>query len=165
MGNQELSIRAANSNDFDQIWEFMEPILKAGDTYPYDPDSSKEEAYDIWFASEKKVYVAELDSKVVGTYYMRDNQPCLSSHIANAGYMVHPGFGGQGIGKAMGKHSFDEAQKFGYTAMQFNLVVADNIASIKIWEKYGFQIIGTVPKAFKSKSSGLLDAHIMHKEF
>lgn len=36
---------------------------------------------------------------------MRANQRGLGSHVANAGYMVRPGYAGQGIGTQLAEHS------------------------------------------------------------
>jgi hypothetical protein len=49
----------------------------------------------------------------------------------------------------------------GYRAMQFNLVVSTNTAGIRCWQKSGFQIIGTLPGAFRHRRLGFVDAHIM----
>lgn len=39
------------------------------------------------------------------------------------------------------------APHLGYKASVFNLVFANNVASIRIWEKLGFQRAGIIPKA------------------
>lgn len=49
----------------------------------------------------------------------------------------------------------------GYTYSVFNLVFANNPASIRIWEKLGFEVIGRVPKAARlANSEELVDALI-----
>ena len=37
----------------------------------------------------------------------------------------------------------------GYEAMQFNFVVSTNTAGVELWKKLGFEIVGTLPKAFR----------------
>lgn len=47
----------------------------------------------------------------------------------------------------------------------FNLVFENNVASIKIWERLGFKIIGRVPGAARlANSPDLVDALIIGKE-
>lgn len=47
----------------------------------------------------------------------------------------------------------------------FNLVFENNVASVKIWEKLGFQIIGRVPGAARlANSAELVDALIIGRE-
>lgn len=163
MSANNISIRNANDDDFEQIWDIFHRVVATGDTYAYSPNTSKEEAYRYWMPPEKKTYVAIIDNQVVGTYFIKANQPGLGSHIANAAYMVHPDKHGEGIGSAMATHSLVEAKKLDYQAMQFNLVVSANEPAVKLWEKTGFKIIGITPKGFKHASKGLIDTYIMHK--
>ena len=95
---------------------------------------------------------------------MKDNQPGLGSHVANAGYMTSPDAFGKGIGKAMALFSLEEAKNLGYRAMQFNLVIKTNERAVELWKKLGFAIIGEIPEAFNHKSLGLTNAYIMYRK-
>lgn len=64
----------------------------------------------------------------------------------------------------MCEHSQQVAVDVGFRAMQFNLVVSTNEGAIRLWKKLGFQVIGTLPNAFKSQSAGYVDALVMYKE-
>lgn len=161
--HQNIIIRKANNNDFEKIWEIFQEVIRPMDTYAYNSDTTKDQAYKIWMSSDNQTYVALIGNDVVGTYYIKPNQLGLGSHVANAAYMVHPQKQGYGIGKAMAEHSLAEAKKIGYVAMQFNFVVSTNIQAVKLWKKMGFKIIGTSPKAFKCQKLGFVDTHIMHK--
>lgn len=47
----------------------------------------------------------------------------------------------------------------------FNLVFENNVASLKIWEKLGFRVIGRVPGCAKLENSeSLVDALIIGRE-
>jgi ribosomal protein S18 acetylase RimI-like enzyme len=94
---------------------------------------------------------------------MKDNQPDLANHIANAGYMVSPSFSKAGIGRRMAEFSLKEAKKLGYTAMQFNIVIKSNDRAVKLWQKLGFEIIGEIPDAFRHAQRGLTNAYIMYR--
>lgn len=100
---------------------------------------------------------------VVGTYLLRANQPGLGSHVANAGYMVHPGCFGQGIGGRMCEHSLEEARQAGFLAMQFNPVVSSNTRAVALWKRHGFAVTGTVPLGYRHRTLGLVDLLIMHR--
>lgn len=150
---------------WDGVWEFMEPIFREGASYPTATDITEHEAKAYWSEPGKVTYVAiGKDGKIVGSYYIRPNQPKLGAHICNAGYLVAPSARGQGVGSAMCVHSQDEARKAGYLGMQYNLVVSTNTAAISVWQRNGFKIIGTTPKGFDHKEHGLVDAHIMFRE-
>ena len=108
-------------------------------------------------------YVAVEGGEILGTYYIKPNQPGLGAHVCNAGYMVSAMARGKGIGRAMCAHSLQEAVKLGFKAMQYNLVASTNGFAIQLWKDMGFDIIGTLPKAFNHKTKGLSDAHIMYR--
>ena len=60
-------------------------------------------------------------------------------------------------------HSLDEALHMGYRAMQYNLVAATNVAAVRLWQKMGFEIVGTLPQAFNHAALGLVGAHVMYR--
>ena len=137
--------------------------MKKGDTFAFDPKSTKEDCRTLWMSPSFYTYIAELNNKILGTYILRKNQLGLGSHVANAAYMVHPEAHEQGIGKTMGSHSIKQAKKLGFSAIQFNFVVSTNIVAIQLWLKLVFKIVGTVPKAFNHQKLGLVDIYIMHR--
>jgi ribosomal protein S18 acetylase RimI-like enzyme len=107
--------------------------------------------------------VAESGGRVVGTYLLRPNRPGLGSHVANAAFMVSPSARGLGVGRAMGEHCLAEARRLGYRAMQFNFVVSTNEAAVKLWQRLGFRIAGTLPGAFRHRTRGFVDAYVMFR--
>ena len=158
-----IDIRLATQADFAEIWPIIHEVFNRGDTYPFAPDTDKETAYHIWMEIPTATYVALQDGEIVGTHYLKPNQPELGSHVCNAGYMVRSAARGRGIGRAMCQHSLVEAKKLGFKAMQYNLVVRTNVAAVKLWQDLGFEIVGTLPKAFKHKKLGFVDAYIMYQ--
>ena len=79
-------IRTATEADKPAVWQIIKPIIEAGDTYVFSPDSPEDEMIAYWFAPEKYVYVAEENGKIVGTFWLKANQPGLGSHVCNAAY-------------------------------------------------------------------------------
>lgn len=159
-----ITIRKSISNDTNQIWNIFHSVVRSGDTYVFMPNITKEEALSYWMGVGKYCYVAEYENTIAGTYIIKDNQPGLGSHIANASFMVSPKFQGKSIGKTMGQHALIEAKTLGYAAMQFNLVISTNSVAINLWQKLGFKIIGTIPNAFNHQQYGMVNAHIMFRE-
>lgn len=159
-----MEIREANVNDYDAIWQIFKKVIETGDTYVFDPKTPKEDLKKHWFAPYMKTFVAVEDNQILGTYIIKPNQIDLGSHIANCSYMVNPKFHGRGIGKLLCQHSLDMAKAMDYKAIQFNIVVSTNTAAVELWKKFGFRIIGTIPKAFNHQSLGFVDAFIMFTE-
>src|SRR5688572_16601460 len=104
-----LEIRRFKAEDKVQIWKILHDIIKRGDSFAYPVDSSEKEMIDYWCGADKHTYVATENDEVVATFFMKDNQPGLGSHIANAGYAVSMKHGGKGIGQAIGEFSLEEA--------------------------------------------------------
>ncbi|MHA1598020.1 MAG: GNAT family N-acetyltransferase [Alphaproteobacteria bacterium] len=158
------TIRPATDDDWPGIWAIFRAVVRAGDTYPYPTDTSESEAKKIWIETPLATYVADDDGRVIGTYYLKPNQPGRGGHVCNAGYMVDAGMRGQGLGRTMCAHSMDEARRLGFTAMQYNLVVASNEAAVRLWQDMGFGIIGRLPRAFDHETKGLTDALLMYRQ-
>lgn len=159
-----IEIRKVVETDRAAVWGIIKTVIAGGDTYVFDPDSSEDEMMAYWFSAEKHNYVAVLDGEIVGTFWIKANQPGLGSHVANGAYMVSPKAKGKGIGKRMAEYSLNEAKRLGFTAMQFNFVVKSNTVAVKLWQSVGFEIIGEIPNAFNHKESGLTNAYIMYRE-
>lgn len=159
-----LEIRKATEEDKPELWEIIKAVISGGDTYVFAPDSTEEEMLGFWCSAEKWTYVALFDNKIVGTFFLKANQPDLGSHIANAGYMVAPEAMGKRVGRTMAEFSLEEAKKLGYKAMQFNFVVKSNEVAVKLWQNLGFEIIGEIPEAFQHAENGLTNALIMYRK-
>ena len=158
-----IQVRSAIEGDFESIWPIFHRVVSEGGTYPYTPETTPDEARSYWMAPPAKTYVALDQDRIFGTDFLKPNQPGLGSHVANEGFMVDPDRQGSGIGKTMVEHALTEAHQMGYRAMQFNLVVRTNVAALALWEKVGFDIIGTLPGAFHHPELGFVDAYVMYK--
>ena len=158
-----LTIRLAKNEDFDFIWPIFHSVVSKGETYVYHPDTNLDQAFSIWMERPLQTYVVEIKQEIVATYYIKSNYTGLGRHVCSCGYMVKEDFRNQGIAFEMSKHSMDAARKLGFKAMQFNFVVSTNTASIRLWKKMGFEIVGTVPNAFNHSINGLVDVHIMYQ--
>src|SRR5262249_44143457 len=158
-----MKIRAATEADRDAIWKIFHEVVTPGDTYAIDPNISREGALAYWFGADTRTYIAESAGCVAGSYILRPNQSGGGSHVANAGFMVAPDARGKGIGRAMAEHCLSEARRLGFRAMQFNFVVSTNESAIRLWEQLGFEIVGTLPGAFRHPEKGYVDVFVMYR--
>jgi L-amino acid N-acyltransferase YncA len=160
-----LKFNKTNESDFPEIWRIYQAIIKKGDSYLDNPSKTDiEYARNKWLNPNSINITAKINQDIVGFYSLRNNYKDYGSHVANGSYIVNPDFCQQGFGKKIALHSIDEAKKAGYKAMQFNFVVATNIAAIKLWKSVGFNIVGTTPKSYQHQGlNKLVDSHIMHR--
>jgi len=158
-----MTIRAATAEDEDAIWSIFHAVVLQGDTFVFDPKTSREEALAYWFRAGTRTFVAEREGEVLGSYLLSANQPGLGSHVANAAFIVSPAARGLGIGWRMGEHCLAEATRLGFRAMQFNFVVSTNQPAVRLWQQLGFQIVGTLPGAFRHAQRGFIDSYVMFR--
>jgi GNAT superfamily N-acetyltransferase len=157
------TIRAATEADWAHIWALFQSVTASGDVFAYDESTTEDVARKLWFDPPAVCYVCTVDGSFAGTYYVRPNQPGRGNHVANAVYMVAPGFRGHGLSVKMCEHSLEVARTLGFAAMQFNFVVSTNAAAVRAWQKCGFAVVGRVPGAYRHKELGAVEVLIMHR--
>ena len=50
----------------------------------------------------------------------------------------------------------------GFRGMQFNFVISTNTRAIHLWNQLGFEIVGTLPGAFRHPEKGFVDVYVMY---
>jgi ribosomal protein S18 acetylase RimI-like enzyme len=158
-----IAIRPAVAADWEQMWAIFQAVVSTGTTYVFAPDTSYEDARTYFMGPGIASWVAEDGARIAGMYKLIPNRRDLGSHVANASFMVDPRSQGCHIGEALGRHCLREAKRAGYGAIQFNFVVSTNTAAVALWRKIGFEIVGTLPKAFRHRELGLVDAYVMYR--
>lgn len=138
-------------------------MIRTGETYALPQKLGEAEAREYWTGGDRTVFVAEMHNRVVGTYYIRPNQPGGGSHVANCGYVTEAASAGRGVARQMCEHSLEYACATGFLAMQFNFVVSSNERAVRLWQFLGFGIVGRLPAAFRRPSGDYVDALVMFK--
>jgi L-amino acid N-acyltransferase YncA len=159
----DLLIRDASPADDAAILAIGRELVEDGDTYVFSPTTSDDELKAYWLSPTGRTFVAVVDGRTVGCYFLRSNYPGRGRHVANVSYAVARAFMRRGIGRAMAEHSLEKARDLGFQAMQFNLVVSTNERAVTLWRTLGFRIVGTLPKVFDHPTRGQVDAYVMHK--
>jgi len=158
-----MIIRPATARDDEAILEIVLPVVRAGETYAIPRDLTPAEALAWWCSPGYAVFVAVENGAVLGTAYVHANQKGGGSHVANAAFMTRASAAGRGVASALCRHALSWAAAEGYTAMQFNFVVATNTRAVALWQRFGFEVVGRLPGAFRHPSRGLVDALVMFR--
>lgn len=148
---------------FQQFWPTFQQIAQAQATYAYPADITQAEAYHLWGELPLKSFAWVENGEVLGSYYLKANAMGPGKHVCNCGYMVSDAARGRGIARQMCVHSQQQALAAGFSAMQFNCVVSTNEVAVRLWQKLGFAIVGTLPKAYHHLTRGLVDCYVMFK--
>lgn len=159
-----LEIRAFESRDWPAVWAILRAAIVKGDTYTFAPDAGEAEIRRAWVESPVGCFVAGDEAgEVVGTYFIRANQTGHGDHVGNCGYVVAEAARGRGVASQLCEHSQQIARGLGFLALQFNFVVSTNVGALRLWQRHGFDIVGTLPRAFRHPQAGLVDVHVLYK--
>lgn len=159
-----FTIRPATDDDWPALWPTVEAVVREGETYVYPPDLTSEQAREIWMERAPGVtVVAEgAGGALLGTAKMGPNRPGHGDHVGTASFMVSPAARGLGVGRALGEHVVAWHREQGFRGIQFNAVVASNEVAVRLWQALGFEVVGTVPGAFRSPAHGYVGLHVMY---
>ncbi|MFI0472622.1 GNAT family N-acetyltransferase [Halomonas sp. HMF6819] len=158
------TIAPMTREDFTAFWPVFHDIVKAEQTYAIDPSIDFDSAYTLWCEAPAATRVIKnSEGEILGAYYLKANAAGPGNHVCNCGYMVSPAARGQGVARTLCEHSQTLGKALGFSAMQFNAVVASNEVAVALWQRLGFAIVGTVPGAFRHSTFGPVDTYVMHK--
>jgi L-amino acid N-acyltransferase YncA len=161
-----MMVREATAADWPPIWLILNEVGTAGDTLTWDPARTEARARAGWMREPpgRTVVATDDDGIVIGSANTCPIHPGPGAHVANAGFVVHPARRGEGAGRALCRHVLEQARADGYKAMQFNAVVETNTPAIRLWRSFGFEILATVPEAFRHPVHGYVGLHVMHRK-
>jgi GNAT superfamily N-acetyltransferase len=161
-----MRLREFGADDWPQVWAIVHQVVREAETFPFDPAMTEEQARAIWVeAPPGRTVVAVEDGRVLGTAKMGPNRPGPGAHVSTASFMVAAGARGRGVGAALCEYALDWARSHGYAGMQFNAVVESNTAAVRLYRRLGFEVLGTVPRAFAHPTLGRVGLHLMYREF
>lgn len=166
MSGSRLVVRDYAPADWPQVWCIVEAVVTAGETFTYDPFMGEQEAREMWtgVGMPGRVSVAVSDGLVRGTAVMGTNRPGPGSHVSTASFMVASSARARGVGTALCRDALRWARSSGYAGMQFNAVAASNAAALRLYQRAGLDIVGTVPGAFLHPLQGRVGLHVLYQE-
>jgi GNAT superfamily N-acetyltransferase len=158
-------IRDATAEDWPAIWPIFAQIVRAADTFSYDPAMGEDDAHEMWMVPPpgRTTVAVDDDGTIVGTANMYANRPGPGDHVASGNYMVAAGRRGAGIGRALIEDSLSWAREAGFRAMQFNAVAESNTSAVRLYKRVGFAVVGRVPRAFRHPEHGEVALLVMHR--
>mgnify|MGYP002423763730 CR=1 FL=1 len=151
-------IRRYEEKDISSMIRIWNEVVNEGIAFPQEECltviSGKE-----FFASQSYCGVAadEAAGSVLGLYILHPNNVGRCSHICNASYAVSFLNRGQHIGERLVQDCMKQACALGFRILQFNAVVATNLNARHLYEKLGFQQLGTIPGGFRLKDKEYAD--------
>jgi L-amino acid N-acyltransferase YncA len=151
-------------DDEADFYAIYREVVDSASQFPYECNSLQE-FHRQFFSGNSQVFVCKsLESqKVIGGFYLRANYTGRCKHIANAAYMINKSYRGKGVGTLLIKASMALARELEFQAMQFNMVLSENKLAIKLYQKLGFSIVGTIPQAILNPDNSYQDGYVMYR--
>lgn len=117
----------------DRAWPFEAPLSEA--------------AFKSYFCSHASFTVTKASNPDVplGIFYVKPNFPGRCDHVCNGGFVTEESSRRRGVGRLMAECFFRAAKDLEYKAVMFNLVFANNPASVSLWKSVGMTQIGVLP--------------------
>jgi len=157
----ELTFRKATRADANAMLVLLRSVTTEGDTLPFQNGIDDDFIDSQWLGAFGCVLACR-DDLLLGMYRYGANMPGRGSHIATATFLVAKQFRGQGLGRALVRHCLAEAKASGFRAMQFNQVVATNLAALSLYRSLGFKRVGKIPEAFAHPDYGYVSSYVMY---
>ncbi|MEO8104155.1 MAG: GNAT family N-acetyltransferase [Betaproteobacteria bacterium] len=157
-----IKIRAAEPDDYPAIRETMMQPRAQSETLQV-PFTSLEvfrkRAAEL--PATDHILVAELDGTIVGNVALIGaGRHARRRHVASLGITVHDAWAGKGVGSAMMQAALELADSWlQYTRIELT-VFTDNGAAIALYQKFGFDIEGTL-RRYAFRRGEFVDVYTM----
>lgn len=151
-----MIVRAYQEKDLADMIRIWNEVVDEGIAFPQEDDLNEETGKEF-FAAQSYCGVAEEDGHVVGLYILHPNNIGRCGHIANASYAVDSRQRGLHIGEQLVSDCLVQARRLGFRIMQFNAVVETNIHARHLYERLGFEQLGTMKNGFRLKDGSYVN--------
>ncbi|WP_185748427.1 GNAT family N-acetyltransferase [Herbaspirillum sp. SJZ107] len=160
----EFIFRTATRADAPAMLSLLRSVTIEGDTLPFTSGVDSDLIDTQWFGASGCVLAYSHD-QLVAMYRYGANMPGRGTHIATATFLVAQEARGQGLGRKLMEHCLKKAKASGFRAMQFNQVVATNLAALSLYRSLGFRRVGKIPEAFAHPQYGYVSAYVMYRDW
>ena len=147
-----MIVRAYEKGDLDAMIRIWNEVVEEGVAFPQEEFLDRMTGPEF-FASQTYAAVAEDENNHIihGLYILHPNNVGRCGHIGNASYAVASESRGRHIGEKLVLDCLCQAKRSGFTRLQFNAVVENNIHARHLYERLGFVPLGVIPKGFRMK--------------
>ena len=155
--NEPLVVRPYGPGDLNAMLEIWNEVVEEGIAFPQEACLTAKTGA-AFFDSQSHCGVAETATgQILGLYILHPNNVGRCGHICNASYAVSSAHRGLHIGEKLVLDCMTQAKSAGFSILQFNAVVATNIHARHLYERLGFQQLGTIPGGFRLKDGQYAD--------
>lgn len=166
-----VQLRALSEQDAEQLIAYTMEIAQGSEFMMRYPEEVEQNIQIVqqkiarMRESKRNAYIgAFLDGVLVGNLGLYEvNDVLRTRHRCAIGLGVRASARNQGIASLLLREGITLAKNIGYEQMELD-VVEDNKAAIHLYECYGFEPTGRIPKGFKMKDGRTYDLIFMIKQ-
>ena len=146
----DIMIREYRRADLPFMTEIWNQVVGEGNAFPQEELLGEGEA-EAFFSGQTCCGVAQdtESGRILGLYILHPNNVGRCGHICNASYGVSADSRGLHIGEKLVKDCMERAKEQGFRLLQFNAVVASNVHARHLYERLGFEQLGTIRGGFR----------------
>ena len=146
----DIQIREYTKEDTKEAIRIWNHIVEEGNAFPQ-MDCLTESTGEEFFLGQSYTGIAvDVESgEIAGLYILHPNNVGRCGHICNASYGVSADSRGLHIGEKLVKDCMERAKEQGFRLLQFNAVVASNVHARHLYERLGFEQLGTIRGGFR----------------
>lgn len=145
-----IIVREWTASDLPALIRIWNRVVDDGMAFPQEESLTVESGFAFFSEQTYTAVAVDKDTDtVVGLYILHPNNIGRCGHIGNASYAVDADVRGQHIGEKLVLDCIEQARLHGFQLIQFNAVVAENIHARHLYERLGFQLLGTIPGGFR----------------
>ncbi|MDO4633538.1 MAG: GNAT family N-acetyltransferase [Eubacteriales bacterium] len=160
----QITVKPLEEKYLAQVIEIWNEVVEEGVAFPQE-EYLEMESGRTFFEAQTYVGAAvgtteQNQEEVYGMYILHPNNIGRCGHISNASFAVRSSSRGLHIGELLVKDCLSQAKKAGFSLMQFNAVVDCNVHARHLYERLGFQELGSIPAGFRMKDGHYEDIHV-----
>lgn len=147
-----IQVRGYRPDDLPSLIRIWNQVVEDGVAFPQ--EDYLDEVTGAAFFAEQTHTAAAVDADtntVLGLYILHPNNIGRCGHICNASYAVERSARGLHIGEQLVLDCLKEGKQHGFTVLQFNAVVENNIHARHLYQRLGFVQLGVIPHGFRMK--------------
>ncbi|MDO4268825.1 MAG: GNAT family N-acetyltransferase [Eubacteriales bacterium] len=150
MNIEDITVRPYMAGDIPAMTVIWNQVVEEGRAFPQE-EILEGKAAEEFFGSQSHCGVAEngKTGEICGLYILHPNNVGRCGHICNASYAVSAGSRGLHIGEKLVLDCMAQGREHGFRVLQFNAVVASNVHARHLYERLGFEQLGTIPGGFR----------------
>lgn len=154
----EILVRAYQAEDLPDMIRIWNEIVEEGVAFPQEDSLTLITAKQFFAEQTYSAVAVDVDTgRMHGLYILHPNNVGRCGHISNASFAVSAESRGRHVGEVLVRDCLEQARQCGFGILQFNAVVASNLAARHLYERLGFVPMGVLPRGFRQKDGSYED--------